>query len=541
MAVVPRGSTVRLPRAPSAALFSLARVADRAASPAVLVGLTALVLNLWQLNRGVGIWDTAEFQTVGTVLGIGHSTGFPSYTLLAWLASVLLQPFGEPALRANVLSAILGAGGVAFTAATVMALTNRAVLAGAAGLALATAPIAWALGIRADAHSLHFFLVPLLLYLLVRWWNAHAEGDRHSGRWLFAAAVTFAVSLGNHGITGLLAPGIAAFILLVEPRLPFRAPRLVVACAAVIAVLVVALYAYLPIRSAMDPPLDWGDPQTWDGFRYVVFGEAFQGDIRQLDVAKVATSVPAVLIAQLGIAAPLVVVGLLASLVLIRPFAVMTLAWFLLTFVFASVYTNVDLPRYYLVALIVSVTWAAVGVETMWRLSRRQRVALVRALGRPLVPRSDRRRIAPLLIGVALVVPIALAVPYRLPQIRHAQSTAGDRWASAALAALPQDAVVLADWSFATPLWYKQFATQTRSDVLVIDDQIRYARGLGSPFDTVDRFIGRRPVFIVPWPRSVAEQFRERYRLLTVASVPSWGTMYEVLPATSATGDDGSP
>ena len=33
------------------------------------------------------------------VLGTAHPTGFPTYVLLGWLASVLLQPFGEPAFR----------------------------------------------------------------------------------------------------------------------------------------------------------------------------------------------------------------------------------------------------------------------------------------------------------------------------------------------------------------------------------------------------------------------------------------------------------
>ena len=43
---------------------------------------------------------SAEFQAIGPVLGIAHPTGYPAYTLLAWLASVVLQPFGNEALRA---------------------------------------------------------------------------------------------------------------------------------------------------------------------------------------------------------------------------------------------------------------------------------------------------------------------------------------------------------------------------------------------------------------------------------------------------------
>ena len=58
------------------------------------------------LLPGVAFWDTGEFQTVGPVMGTAHPTGFPTYVLLGWLASVVLQPFGEPAFRMNLLSAI---------------------------------------------------------------------------------------------------------------------------------------------------------------------------------------------------------------------------------------------------------------------------------------------------------------------------------------------------------------------------------------------------------------------------------------------------
>ena len=44
---------------------------------------------------GLGFWDTAEVQTVAPVLGTAHPTGFPTYVLLGWLASVVLQPFGD--------------------------------------------------------------------------------------------------------------------------------------------------------------------------------------------------------------------------------------------------------------------------------------------------------------------------------------------------------------------------------------------------------------------------------------------------------------
>ena len=75
-----------------------------------------------------------------------------------------------------------------------------------------------------------------------------------------AASVVFGLSLGNHALTLLLVPGIAVYVLLVEPRILWRRWRLVLACAATIALVTVVVYAYIPLRSSMDPPLDYADP-----------------------------------------------------------------------------------------------------------------------------------------------------------------------------------------------------------------------------------------------------------------------------------------
>ena len=100
---------------------------------AIGVGVLALGASLWRLMPGVGFWDTAEFQMVGPVMGTAHPTGYPTYVLVGWLASVLLQPLGEAALRMNVLSAILVAVGAAFSVDLARRLSGSIALGVAAG------------------------------------------------------------------------------------------------------------------------------------------------------------------------------------------------------------------------------------------------------------------------------------------------------------------------------------------------------------------------------------------------------------------------
>ncbi len=174
--------------------------------PALVAGVVSLALYVPTLLPDIGFWDTAEFQAIGPVLGIAHPTGYPAYTLLAWLASVLLQPLGTEAFRANLLSALLMASAAGLLAVAVTLLTRRRVLGLAAGLLLGSAPTVWSNAVRADAHALHLALVALLLVVLLVWAARQRAGDARAGRWLVASAVIYGVALGNHALTLLLAP-----------------------------------------------------------------------------------------------------------------------------------------------------------------------------------------------------------------------------------------------------------------------------------------------------------------------------------------------
>ena len=88
------------------------------------VGLIAFVAGSLTLLPGVAFWDTAELQAVGPLMGTAHPTGFPTYVLVGWLASVVLQPFGEPAFLMNLLSTICVAVAAGVTVDLVRRLTG---------------------------------------------------------------------------------------------------------------------------------------------------------------------------------------------------------------------------------------------------------------------------------------------------------------------------------------------------------------------------------------------------------------------------------
>jgi hypothetical protein len=485
--------------------------ADRPLASGLVVGLAALALYGRTLMPGLHFWDTAEFQAIGPVLGIAHPTGYPSYTLLAWLGSVVLQPFGDAALRANLLSALLAAGSAGLAAGLVTRLTGRAVVGVAAGAALAVAPTAWSVGLRADAHALHFLLAALLLVLLVGWAGRVAD-ERAADRWLVAAAVVYGVALGNHALTLLLAPGIAAFVLLAQPTILWRRARLVLTCAAALVVTTVTLYAYLPIRSAMDPPLDYANPQTLDGFRYLVFAEQFRGTFQEYPpLVEAVQLIGRETVEQLGILAALAVVGAVVTAVR-RPglFALLAL-WFGFTWAFALGYVNADIDRYHLVPTLAVVVLAGLGAGAIWNAVARRLPPVRSSTALP-------RVLAAVLAAVVLVGPSLAAVPDRFDRVDQSGERSARQWVEALLPQLEPNAVVVSWWSYSTPLWYVQFVEGRRQDVFVVDDRTVLDRNLGSAVEVVESNLGVRPVYLVR-PSSEIRDLERRFVLVPLPDV----------------------
>ena len=502
--------------------------------PALGAAAVSLALYVPTLLPDIGFWDTAEFQAIGPVLGIAHPTGYPAYTLLAWLASVVLQPLGTEAFRANLLSALLMAFAVGSLAVAVTLLTRRRALGLAAGLLLGLAPTVWGNAVRADAHALHLALVSLLLVVLLIWAERQRAGDARAGRWLVASAVIYGVALGNHALTLLLAPGIAAFLFLVEPRL-LRRWRLVLGCLAALVLTTIALYLYLPLRSAMDPPLDYADAEAWirlgpegnviGGFRYLVLGEQFRGTFSPLPSLADGISVVArQLWLDLGPVALLSLGGVaVAALRWRRELALLAL-WFGSTWVFALGYQNASIERYYLVPLLVAVVFAALLAAVALDFIERRATRSPQDIRRSGATRAAFGSLA----LIALLTPALIALPATRQRVDASDERHARIWLDAAFEALEPDAVIISWWSYSTPMWYGQFVEGRRRDVLVLDDRTIIDEGLVDVSGAIDRYLGERPVYLVRLPRDI-EAVAARYPLSPVEGMPG-GDVWRVLP-----------
>jgi hypothetical protein len=411
----------------------------------------------------------------------------------------------------------------------VRVLTGWTSIGMAAGVALATTPIAWAIGTRADPHALHLALVALLLVVLVTWERRHRASAPGAGRWLVAAAVVYAAATANHSLTLILAPAVGLYVLAVDPRI-IRRPRLVAACVVALAGTLALLYLQLPLRSGVFPaPLVYGRPHTWDGFWYVVLAEQFRGSFVDPfgNIGGKIGGLVDLTAAQLSWLAPLVPLGFLATVRREPRYALLSGLALGITVVFSSSYVNADISRYYLGPALIAWTWIAmlavvVAEGIMERLEGARDVVHGWRAGAVSVVAAAA--------AVLVITPSLVALPERAADADRSRDVVARVWLESAVDALEPDAIVISWWSYSTPLWYAQHVEGRRPDVFIADDRTRLDREMGEINDVIDDNLGRRPVYVIRPPDEI-RQLQQRYQLRSAA--PS---LYRVLPPVGAGG-----
>ena len=515
------------------------------AAAVILAAGVAFFLAWRALLPGLYLWDTGELQTVGPLLGTGHPSGFPAWIILGWFASVVLQPFGDPAYRMNLLSAILGGVAAGATVLLVAWLTGRRWVAFAAGLILATTPIAWQIATQADVHALHLALVAILLGLLVDWERRRSASDRdgldhRADRSLVAAALVFGIALANHNLALLLIPGIGLYVLAVEPGILQRR-RFFLGCVGAALLTTALLYLELPLRAGIfRAPLVYGHPETLPGFLYVVLGVQFAGSIggplAHLDL-KLADLV-AVAGAQFGPLAWLIPLGFVVTVVRRPRYALLTLPAVLLTAWFAESYTNAEIWRYLLGPALIVVSWLAIlAAEAVAFLERAPEHApegsFLWSLGAVVVDGVRGR--ASVLLEVALVVvlliPSAVALPARADAVSRSADLIAPNWLAGVLPKLDPHGVVISWWSYSTPLWYAQDIEGKIPDVSIVDDRTRLDEGLGSVSDVINANLGRRAVYLVRLPDELPA-LEARFTLVLIDTTEPDQPVYQVTART---------
>ena len=471
---------------------------------------------------GIGAWDTAEVQTVPPLLGTMHPTGFPAFVLLGWLANLVLSPFGEPAFRMTLLSGLLAALAAGLAVFVFRRLGAPALLAGAAALGFGLTPISWHIGVSADVHALHIALLVAITLGLLRWEAAvgDARADpaddalaRRADRRIVGTAALFGLSVANHGLTLLLVPPVVLFVLGVD-RGVLRRPRLVLAALGTAVGVAALLYLELPLRAGpFRAPLVYGHPETLQGLLDVVFARQFSGDLVGGNVASKLVAFSDLAADQLGPLALLAVPEFVITAIRHPRYALYSGLAALLTCLFAALYDNARIDRYYLGPVFFAWSWLVAAAAAIVELAVGPEADPAVRVAPPTAGLDSTRTAVAIALGIVLLVPTAIGLRDRWNRQDLSQSTAAPEWLDEALAALDEDAVVVSWWSYSTPLWYGTLIEGSRPDITIIDDRTRLDEGLGEAADVIEANLDSRPVYLIRVTNQEVQDLGARYRI----------------------------
>jgi len=228
----------------------------------------SFLVYLRTLAPGLDFGDGPEPATAAWVLGIPHPTGYPLYMLLLHLA--MLLPLGEPIVRAGLFSAVCAASAAGLAAIIIYDILRGffpqwpgkpvAVAATCAGLMTAFLKLFWGNAVVTEVYALHILITLGFVRALQLF-----DRDR-SPRHFLLAALCFGLGIAHHRLSSALFLPLVIMAFVGWRTWGTRRSLRTGAWAALLVIIGLAFYLYIPLRAAARPPINWGDCTTWDNF-----------------------------------------------------------------------------------------------------------------------------------------------------------------------------------------------------------------------------------------------------------------------------------
>jgi hypothetical protein len=231
---------------------------------ATIVSLVVFGLYLLTLAPSTAMWDTSEYITAATVLGMPHPPGNPLFVLIGRVFAIL-PIAGSIAVRINILAAVCSA-----VSAGMWFLITERVLVGwlpyrwqrivggtLAALIGATAFTVWNQSVvNEKVYTVSLMGIAIISWLMVRWCDQ--PDGRKADRILVLVAYLLGLGYANHMAGMLAAPAVGLAVLIIRWRTILRW-KLLLACAGAL-LFGITPFAMQPIRAAHFPALNEGEP-----------------------------------------------------------------------------------------------------------------------------------------------------------------------------------------------------------------------------------------------------------------------------------------
>jgi hypothetical protein len=321
---------------------------------------------------------------------------------------------GDHAFRANLLSALLGAITVPLVYVAALRLLtmlpvhevgdSRSMRASGVitALAFATSRLFWSQSTITEVYTLNALFGAALLVLTLGVVRDLGQGKSAIGSRVLMALL-LGLGLGNHTTLGLAATPFGLWVLwMVFKQQRWRGVLDWRPAAGLLAGL--SIYAYAPIAASASPIINWGAPDSIEGFRWMASATIYRpyafGLSSDLLTGRIST-IAELLFTQYTVVGTVIgVAGLTAIWSYSRGFVLASLASVLSIAVYAVAYDTVDSFIYLISAFMVFSLWLAVGIAVLGQGIRRY------ALRTEWLTRFRRQSYVAMFVVVALAVPV---------------------------------------------------------------------------------------------------------------------------------------
>ncbi|MFZ1948175.1 MAG: DUF2723 domain-containing protein, partial [bacterium] len=333
----------------------------------VAVFAASLVIYVATLPPDVLPGDSGELIAASYTLSIAHPPGYPLYVMAGKVFASVVR-LGSVAYRYNLLSAILAALTSALVFLTATRLRVPRLLALAAALGLATTGAFWLQATTAEVYALNGLFTALMFYMAV---SARPLGQRA----FLLLGLVGGLAVSHHlsmayALAGSLAVSIVGLGLAPRPR--------TVLLSALLFALGLTVWLYVPIRSAREPLLTWGDTARMGGFLSHVTAQGYKWRLRSPDlVARVLDWVGFFKVLAVSVGAPLAMLAVLGAATSLRRRRMLA-GFGLLLALFAfhyAVYNIPDIESHVFPAVVAVGVLAALGLDGIHRWTRLPRRA----------------------------------------------------------------------------------------------------------------------------------------------------------------------
>lgn len=203
--------------------------------PAILFILT-FIIYIKFLAPSIFEGDPAEFSIVCYILGIPHPNGYPIYTWIGHIFTMI--PVGTVAQRINTMSAFFGAitVSIVYTIVFKLVMWNKKLfknknisdspltkvnsdfnvyrlIAVIAALSLALSKTFWSQAEIAEVYTLNAFFIALMILILIKW------NENRDIKYLYVFFLIYGLSIGAHASNLFFMPAFLLFIALTNYKI----------------------------------------------------------------------------------------------------------------------------------------------------------------------------------------------------------------------------------------------------------------------------------------------------------------------------------